>query len=92
MKSKLERVKKELNGNALVLNALDQICWLTNLRGNDVECNPVFFAYAVVTDELTLYLRCLDKVQCSNGLEQHEADERCSILKATLQNILRGKA
>ena len=82
--SKLERVQKELNGNALVLNALDQICWLTNLRGNDVECNPVFFAYAVVTDELTLYLRCLDKVQCSNGLEQHEADERCSILKATL--------
>ena len=32
-----------------------------------MECNPVF-RYAVVTDELTLYLRCLDKVQCSNGL------------------------
>jgi Xaa-Pro aminopeptidase len=82
--SKLERVRKELNGNALVLNALDQICWLTNLRGNDVECNPVFFAYAVVTDELTLYLRCLDKVQCSNGLEQHESDERIAVLRATL--------
>ena len=82
--SKLERVRKELSGNALVLNALDQICWLTNLRGNDVECNPVFFAYAVVTDELTLYLRCLDRELCGNGLEQHEADERIAVLTATL--------
>ena len=40
----------------------------------------MFFAYAVVTDELTLYLRCLDREVCGNGLEQHEADERCSIL------------
>jgi len=89
--SKLERVRKELNGSALVLNALDQICWLTNLRGNDVECNPVFFAYAVVTDELTLYLRCLDKVQCGNGLEQHEADERNAVLRATLLEHFRSE-
>ena len=89
--SKLERVRKELNGSALVLNALDQICWLTNLRGKDVECNPVFFAYAVVTDELTLYLRCLDKVQCGNGLEQHEADERIAVLTATLVEHFRSE-
>lgn len=34
---------------ALVVSALDQVAWLLNLRGGDVECNPVFFAYAVVT-------------------------------------------
>ncbi|KAG7095505.1 hypothetical protein E1B28_006244 [Marasmius oreades] len=32
----------------LVLTALDDIAWLFNLRGSDIACNPVFFAYAVV--------------------------------------------
>jgi len=35
--------------DGIVLNALDQICWLFNIRGADIECNPVCFAYAVVT-------------------------------------------
>ena len=51
--SKLRRVAAAL-GEAgcasMVLNALDQICWLFNLRGADIECNPVFLAYAVVAE------------------------------------------
>eukprot|EP00633_Aureoumbra_lagunensis_P007272 CAMPEP_0197318772 /NCGR_PEP_ID=MMETSP0891-20130614/52377_1 /TAXON_ID=44058 ORGANISM="Aureoumbra lagunensis, Strain CCMP1510" /NCGR_SAMPLE_ID=MMETSP0891 /ASSEMBLY_ACC=CAM_ASM_000534 /LENGTH=675 /DNA_ID=CAMNT_0042809381 /DNA_START=37 /DNA_END=2061 /DNA_ORIENTATION=+ len=39
--------EKKIQG--IVLNTLDQIAWLTNLRGSDIECNPVFFSYAVVT-------------------------------------------
>ncbi|MBN3297236.1 XPP1 aminopeptidase, partial [Amia calva] len=31
-----------------VVTALDEIAWLFNLRGSDIEYNPVFFAYAVV--------------------------------------------
>jgi Xaa-Pro aminopeptidase len=38
----------EAGGTALILNALDQICWLHNLRGSDIECNPVFLAYAIL--------------------------------------------
>lgn len=34
---------------ALVLCALDEIAWLFNLRGCDIDFNPVFFAYAFVT-------------------------------------------
>ncbi|KAF5389726.1 hypothetical protein D9757_006003 [Collybiopsis confluens] len=33
---------------ALVLTALDDIAWLFNLRGSDIDYNPVFFSYAVV--------------------------------------------
>ena len=33
---------------ALMLGALDQLCWLFNLRGSDIECNPVFLGYAVL--------------------------------------------
>ncbi|XP_017694861.1 PREDICTED: xaa-Pro aminopeptidase 1 [Lepidothrix coronata] len=31
-----------------VVTALDEVAWLFNLRGSDVEYNPVFFAYAVI--------------------------------------------
>ena len=49
-----------------MLNALDQICWLFNLRGADIDCNPVFFAYAVVNVsgaavQVSLFLRALDR-------------------------------
>jgi len=30
-----------------LVTTLDDICWLTNLRGTDISYNPVFFAYAL---------------------------------------------
>lgn len=32
-----------------LVTALDDIAWLFNLRGSDIECNPNFFSYALVT-------------------------------------------
>jgi len=49
---KLERVREALGKKkAMILpvTKLDQIAWLYNLRGRDVECNPVFISYAIVT-------------------------------------------
>nr|CCC89695.1 putative aminopeptidase P1 [Trypanosoma congolense IL3000] len=43
----VEKLKK-LNCEAIILSALDEVAWLTNLRGSDVPFNPVFYAYAVV--------------------------------------------
>ena len=37
--------------SAHVVCALDCIAWLFNLRGSDIEFNPVFRSYAVVTNE-----------------------------------------
>ncbi|KAF8267982.1 Creatinase/aminopeptidase [Lactarius quietus] len=50
--TKLARVRQELEkqkARALVVSMLDEVAWLFNLRGADIEFNPVFFAYAVVT-------------------------------------------
>lgn len=33
----------------LLITALDDIAWLLNLRGNDIEFNPLFFSYALFT-------------------------------------------
>ncbi|XP_020843647.1 xaa-Pro aminopeptidase 1 isoform X2 [Phascolarctos cinereus] len=40
-----------------VVTALDEIAWLFNLRGSDVEHNPVFFSYAIIgTDTIRLFI------------------------------------
>lgn len=41
---------KKHGATAHPVTSLDAIAWLFNLRGADVECNPVFVAYAIVTD------------------------------------------
>lgn len=44
----IRRVLDEKDADAHVLSTLDDIAWLFNLRGGDVECNPVFLSYAVI--------------------------------------------
>uniref|UniRef100_A0A8C6XP21 X-prolyl aminopeptidase 1 n=1 Tax=Naja naja TaxID=35670 RepID=A0A8C6XP21_NAJNA len=40
-----------------VVTALDDVAWLFNLRGSDVEYNPVFFAYAIIgIDTIRLFI------------------------------------
>lgn len=49
--SKLKRVRgamADAEAEAHVLSQLDAIAWLFNIRGSDVEYNPVVIAYAVV--------------------------------------------
>ena len=53
-KDKLNRVRdqmRKLDAQAHVLNALDDIGYLLNLRGTDVPTSPYFHAYLVVTQQ-----------------------------------------
>ncbi|XP_053307004.1 xaa-Pro aminopeptidase 1 isoform X2 [Spea bombifrons] len=50
-KEKIEALRAsmaERKASWIVLTALDEVAWLFNLRGSDVEYNPVFFAYAII--------------------------------------------
>lgn len=50
--SKIAAIQTKLRtttATALVLSMLDEIVWLFNIRGADVEYNPVVLSYAVVT-------------------------------------------
>lgn len=56
-KTKIETICNELekSGTDLqIITALDDLAWTFNLRGSDVECNPVFMAYACVSREKTI--------------------------------------
>lgn len=48
------KAKDSKHGRTFVVVALDEICWLLNLRGSDIEYNPVFFSYCLVNDEETI--------------------------------------
>ena len=56
---KIERLReklRELHADATLITQLDDIAWLTNLRGTDVHCCPLFVSYLAVTmDKVTLY-------------------------------------
>ena len=36
---------KDVEFEALLVTTLDDIAWFTNLRGTDIDYNPVFFSY-----------------------------------------------
>ncbi|KAJ2880417.1 hypothetical protein H4R27_004730, partial [Coemansia aciculifera] len=69
---KITRVRagfESLDTDGLVVAALDKIAWLFNLRGGDIDYNPVFFAYALVTKtDVTLYI---DDTKLDSNVRSH---------------------
>jgi len=65
VESKLARMREAISRQhsairnqpfALIVSALDEIAWLLNIRGNDVEYNPVVISYVVLeSDKCTLF-------------------------------------
>lgn len=55
--AKVAQQIKDKNAHGLIVSALDEVAWLLNLRGSDIQYNPVFYSYAIVTvsGEVILY-------------------------------------
>lgn len=55
---KLEKVREKIREQGckyLLLAKLDDLMWLLNIRGGDVECNPVALSYGFVTERELYY-------------------------------------
>lgn len=81
---------------AYIITSLDEIAWLCNLRGSDVEYNPLFLSYAIVTNEkISLFLKkemlsseakkCLD----ANNVEVFEYEDFTSALANISKSLVR---
>ncbi|XP_060808234.1 xaa-Pro aminopeptidase ApepP [Amyelois transitella] len=74
----------EKKAAALVVTALDEVCYVLNLRGSDIEYNPVFFAYLLVTPTSVV-------LSCSHTLSDSVLDqlksERVDITLAPYESI-----
>lgn len=53
---------KEYETNVFAISALDEIAWVLNLRGNDIECCPLFLAYMLIEEEQVLLFIDKDKL------------------------------
>lgn len=67
---------------ALYLAKLDDIAWLLNLRGTDIEFNPVFMAYLILyvnenDHYLNLYINSV-KIE-SAAIQEHLAKSRVKV-------------
>ena len=96
--SKMERMRskmREKKADAMVVSALDEIAWILNIRGNDVEYNPVVISYLVleqekctlfvgsekVTREVSAYLRANDiDIRGYNEVFGYLSGLECTIL------------
>ena len=60
VESKLGRIRAEIKkkkADTMVISALDEIAWLLNIRGLDVDFNPVVISYLLLTgDSCTLFV------------------------------------
>lgn len=58
-KTRLDMLREKFGSEAdgYLITALDDIAWLFNLRGADVESNPVFLSYAIIQkNDATLFV------------------------------------
>lgn len=64
-KQRTQRILNELRpfgANAVVLTMLDELAWAFNLRGSDVECNPVGVAYGFIGEKESVLFTIESKV------------------------------
>ena len=53
---------KKIDANYFVLSSLDDIAWLLNIRGRDVEYNPVTISYALIEEDKAYLFINLNKL------------------------------
>ncbi|MFA5576034.1 MAG: aminopeptidase P family protein [Tissierellaceae bacterium] len=84
---------EESNADYLVLASLDDIAWLYNIRGKDIENNPVLISYGLISKEKALLFIDKDKVKPrvenhlrENGVEIKEYEEIIEYIKSVEGN------
>lgn len=63
--TKLSEIREKMKENqvdSLVLIALEDVAWTSNLRGNDVECTPVFYSYMLIDKKHAYLYTDLNKI------------------------------
>jgi Xaa-Pro aminopeptidase len=95
--AKISDLTGKMTEKYLFTNALDEIAWLLNLRGSDIDFNPVFFSYLLVEkgeiNRVHLFIR-QSKVSHLNEYFQditvivHDYDEIADFLSGIQEAVL----
>lgn len=75
--SEVRNEMKKAKTNVYIMNSLDEIAWLFNIRGNDVNFNPLTISYAAVdTDKAYLFI---DEKKISETIKASLAEQGIEI-------------
>jgi len=64
---------EEIDATVHIISSLDDVAWTLNLRGSDVESNPVFLAYIVITKNDAKLFTDLEKLGVESRKQLDEA-------------------
>lgn len=70
--SKLNRVREQMDKNGYdyyFIGAVEDICWLLNIRGNDIDYNPVVLSYMLISKDRA-YL-CIDQDKLDGEVKEY---------------------
>ena len=73
----LRGIMAEKGVTHFLVTALDDIAWVTNLRGNDVNFNPVFLAYLCITPKSATLL--VDNKQCDDSVKAYLKEQHIEL-------------
>lgn len=79
-KEKLYALREDLKGteaSATIIGALEDICWILNIRARDVRCNPVFTSYLFVDMERSVLFASEEHITEEVCHAMEEADVKC---------------
>jgi len=78
--SKLSRIRKEMEKNSYdyyFIGAVEDICWLLNIRGNDIDFNPVVLCYMLISKDRA-YL-CIDQKKLDGEVKDYLQQNKVKI-------------
>lgn len=77
---KIDRIRKALravHADGTLVSTLDDVAWALNLRGSDVQCNPVFVAYLLIEqNRSTLYI---NKEKLTNEVAEYLKSQQIEV-------------
>lgn len=89
---KLKEARKkmsEVEAKYWLLSKLDDLMWIMNIRGKDIECNPVALSYAFISADMVYFFVQKEEVTeeftkyaKDNGIELRDYEEISTFLKA----------
>lgn len=64
---------EELGASVHIISSLDDVAWTLNLRGSDVQSNPVFLGYIILTKNEAKLFVDLEKLEVESRKQMDEA-------------------
>lgn len=83
-------IMDEQDAEYYLVSTLDDIAWMFNLRGDDIDCNPVFMSYALIGKKVTYLF--IDPTKVTEEVGAYLRDQQVivkdySAIEITLQGL-----